>query len=112
MAGFSLVILILLALWPIALLACVLYLTVETAALAVSSPAFVPLIISMVACVLGCLDAARVMWRRYRDQDESPLRVKSFGRTLVLFAVSLGALCVGAWQAGVALFGFSRGTRS
>lgn len=108
MAGFSIVMLILLFFWPVALAVAVLYLAFEAAALVITSPAFPLLVVSMLTCVLGCANAALVMWRRFRDPEGHPITLRAFRWTLVLFGVSFVALCLGTWQAGVALLGLWR----
>ena len=118
MAGFSIVMLVLLFAWPIALVIGVCYLTFEAAALVVTSPAFPFLIMAMIAATAGTVNAALVMWRHYKATEASgdsepfeakDLKLRTFKWTYILYAISFAACCAAVYYSGVSVFGlFSR----
>ena len=106
MAGFSIVMLTMLFALPVVLVVAVLYLTFETAALVVTSPAFPFIIAAMVAGTLGTANVALVLWRRYKDPEGAKLSLRSFLWTYIWYAISFVACCVAVYFAGVAIIGF------
>ncbi|MBR1828574.1 MAG: hypothetical protein IJ781_03560 [Atopobiaceae bacterium] len=106
MAGFSIVMLTLLFAWPLLLVVAVFYLTFETAALVVTSPAFPFIIAAMVAGTLGTANVAIVLWRRYKNPEGAKLSLRSFTWTYVWYAISFVACCIAVYFAGVAIIGF------
>ena len=109
MAGCSIVVLNLLLclfLWPVLLVLLVIYLVSEAAALVVTSPAFPAMVVAMLSCSLGCLDAAIVLWKHFKaaDPDGDRLSIKQFKRTIVLFVISFVAACAAVALLGITVF--------
>lgn len=108
MAGCS--ILLIMLCWPAFLVIGLAYLAFELAATVVTSPAFPALVISVLLTAWGSVEAARVMWRAYKDPEGPKVEPGSFRRTLVLFLFAFLAFCVAIVLTGVTLLQFF-GTR-
>lgn len=105
MAGCSIVMLMLLFFWPVALLAYVLTLVFTVIESIVTSVAFPAIIVCMLTGFLGFVDAVITLWRWHKDPESHALSIKAFTRTIVLYAISFIALCIACYFAGIALIG-------
>lgn len=106
MAGFSIILLMLLFLWPFALVAVAAVLAFELAALVVTSPSFPWLVAAFIAGVWGSIEGILSVWRWHKDPEDHPLSLKAFKKTFVLYGISFVTACVAVALAGIAIWTF------
>lgn len=106
MAGCSIVMLTMLFAWPLVLVVGALSLVYGATVLVVTSPAFPFIILAMLAGGIGSINAALVLWRRYKNPDGSPFTLLLFKWTYIWYAISAVAVLIALVLAGVAIFSF------
>ena len=97
MAGFSLILIMLVFLWPVMLVGTIVTFVAIAAAEFVTSPAFPLLIISGVLGTLAAVDLIRILWRKYREREAFKLEGRLFVRPAILCVLSFAvfvAMCV------------------
>ena len=88
MAGFSIILLMMLFCWPAVLLLMVVYLVAAAAAEFVMSPAFPCRLVSMACGTFAAIDVVRVLWRHHKEKDACPLTKGLFVRPGVFALLS------------------------
>ena len=94
MAGFSIVLLILLFCWPLMLVYGVVSIAAVAAAEFIMSPAFPCMLGSILFSLLAAIDLARIVWRRFREGESFVIERKLFVRPVVLAVIAFALFVV------------------
>lgn len=93
MAGFS-IILLMLVFWPVLLVLSLGVMLAVAAAEFVMSPAFPCLLASMAFGIAALVDLVRLLWRRHKEESPEPFRIGMLSRPALLALVSFALFVV------------------